>query len=97
MSEALDKPVENIHPDNLPDATKEDFANALVHVVEQSDTNDDVSHHLHSPFRDVVKMRWITKLIPGIEKLAAEYHIGNFVALRGKNEDFFESMPLYTR
>lgn len=42
-------------------------------------------------------MRWITKLIPGIEKLAAEYHIGNFVALRGKNEDFFESMPLYTR
>jgi len=52
---------------------------------------------IHAPMDLVKQMSWLHTLIPGIEKLAAMYHIGNFVAVRGGNEKFFESMPLYTR
>ena len=38
-----------------------------------------------------------TELIPGIEQLASQYHVGNFVEMRGTGEKFFESMPIYPR
>ncbi|KIK50764.1 hypothetical protein GYMLUDRAFT_182269 [Collybiopsis luxurians FD-317 M1] len=40
---------------------------------------------------------WIHNMIPGIENLAAQYHIGNFVVIRETGERIFESMPIYAR
>jgi phosphatidylserine decarboxylase len=40
---------------------------------------------------------FLKKLIPGFEWLANKYHIGNYVAMRGTDEKFFESMPIYAR
>lgn len=40
---------------------------------------------------------WLHKLIPGLEKLAAKYNMGNYVKMRGSDEKFFEPMPLYAR
>lgn len=93
----VDKPVEVIHPDNLPDAGEDHMASALTALVDHSARHTDVSQGIHAPMRSVMKIPWIHSLIPGIEKLAVAYHIGNFVVVRGTNEPFFESMPLYAR
>jgi phosphatidylserine decarboxylase len=93
----IDKPVENIHPDNLPDAQQDHMASALTALVDHSARHTDVSQGIHAPMKSIMKIPWIHSLIPGIEKLAAAYHIGNFVAVRGTDETFFESMPLYAR
>ncbi|KAF8967644.1 phosphatidylserine decarboxylase-domain-containing protein [Flammula alnicola] len=45
----------------------------------------------------VSKLSWVHSLIPGLEKLAVEYHCGNYVVKRGSTEPFFESMPLFAR
>lgn len=45
----------------------------------------------------LLELPLVHKLIPGIEKLASEYHVGNFVIDRTNGERFFESMPIYTR
>jgi phosphatidylserine decarboxylase len=37
---------------------------------------------------------WLGKYIPGLETLAAEYHVGNFVVIRETGEQIFESMPI---
>ncbi|EIN08718.1 hypothetical protein PUNSTDRAFT_102181 [Punctularia strigosozonata HHB-11173 SS5] len=39
----------------------------------------------------------VRNLVPGLEKVATEFHVGNFVVMRGTGEKFFESMPLYPR
>jgi len=93
----VDKPIEVIHPDNLPQATHDDVAKALVALVERSAKHPDVTEHIHAPMHKVKEMSWLHLLIPGIEKLAVKYHVGNYVAVRGSNESFFESMPLYAR
>ncbi|KIY45019.1 hypothetical protein FISHEDRAFT_67255 [Fistulina hepatica ATCC 64428] len=36
-------------------------------------------------------------MVPGLEKLAAAYHVGNFVMVREKRQLVFEFMPLYAR
>jgi len=94
----VDKPVEVIHPDNLPDANHDDLANGLVAIVDQSSKDKDVTKHIHSSLRSLASgSHWIQSVIPGIEKLAAEYHVGNFAVVRGVSEPFFEQMPLYAR
>jgi phosphatidylserine decarboxylase len=91
------KPIEAIHPDNLPSAKHDHIAKAFSALVERSANSPNVAEHIHAPMHIVQDLPWVHSLIPGIEKLAAKYHVGNYVAVRGKNETFFESMPLYVR
>jgi phosphatidylserine decarboxylase len=91
------KPVENIHPNNLPDANEDHLTAGLKALVNHSSKHSDVSQGIHAPMSGVMKLPWVHDLIPGIEKLAAAYHIGNFVVVRGTNERIFESMPIYAR
>ncbi|KAJ3730022.1 phosphatidylserine decarboxylase-domain-containing protein [Lentinula guzmanii] len=94
-----DKPVEKIQPqtNNLSEAQDEHIAKGLESMVAQSETNHDVSHGIHMHGKTVLEVPWIHKMIPGIEKLAANYHIGNFVVVRESGEKIFESMPIYAR
>ncbi|KAJ3801733.1 phosphatidylserine decarboxylase-domain-containing protein [Lentinula aff. detonsa] len=94
-----DKPVEKIQPqtNSLSEAQDEHIAQGLESMVAQSETNHDVSHGIHMHGKNVLEVPWIHKMIPGIEKLAANYHIGNFVVVRESGEKIFESMPIYAR
>jgi phosphatidylserine decarboxylase len=91
------KPVESIHPDNTPNAEPEHILKAFEALIERSAKFPNVAEHVHAPMHTVKDLSWIHELIPGIEDLVAKYHIGNFVAVRGQSEKFFESMPLYAR
>ncbi|KAJ6591617.1 phosphatidylserine decarboxylase-domain-containing protein [Mycena vulgaris] len=95
----VDKPLENIQPhDNkLSHLTNEQAAQGLVALVDHSQKHTDVSQGIHATSHTLFSIPWIHRLIPGIEKLAAEYHIGNFVAIRGSKEQIFEAMPIYAR
>lgn len=66
-------------------------------LVDHSETQRDVSHSIHMHGTNLFEIPWIHKMIPGIEKLAAEYHFGNFVIIRDTGEKIFESMPVYAR
>ncbi|GAW01512.1 hypothetical protein LENED_003112 [Lentinula edodes] len=94
-----DKPVEKIQPgvNNLSEAQDEHIAQGLESMVAHSETNHDVSHGIHMHGKNVFEVPWIHKMIPGIEKLASNYHIGNFVVVRESGERIFESMPIYAR
>ncbi|KAJ4470099.1 phosphatidylserine decarboxylase-domain-containing protein [Lentinula aciculospora] len=94
-----DKPVEKFQPEvnNLSEAQDEHIAKGLESMVAHSETNHDVSHGIHMHGKNVFEVPWIHKMIPGIEKLAANYHIGNFVVVRESGERIFESMPIYAR
>ena len=96
---SISKPVETIHPDNFPEEAKhpEVAASALKALVEHSATHPDVAATIHAPMHRLLSSPYVAKLIPGIEQLASEYHVGNFVAMRGTSEQFFESMPIYPR
>jgi len=95
--EAPEKPLEKIHPNNLPKADKDNVAVALTTLVERSATHADVSEALHMSLIGIGKNPWFEKLIPGLEDLANKYHIGNYVMIRGTEEKVFESMPIYAR
>jgi len=94
-----DKPLENINAqsNNLPGLTNEQAAQGLVALVDHSQTHTDVSQGIHASSHTIFSIPWIHRLIPGIEKLATAYHIGNFVAIRGSKEQIFEAMPIYAR
>ncbi|KAJ7668349.1 phosphatidylserine decarboxylase-domain-containing protein [Mycena rosella] len=94
-----DKPLEHIHSasNNLPNLTHDQAAAGLVALVDHSQKHTDVSQGIHASSHTLFSIPWIHHLIPGIEKLAAEYHIGNFVAIRGSKEQIFEAMPIYAR
>ncbi|KAF7356635.1 hypothetical protein MVEN_00997800 [Mycena venus] len=98
-SDELDRPLEHIQPhsNNLPGLTNEQAAQGLVSLVDHSEKHTDVSQGIHASSHTIFSIPWIHKLIPGIEKLAAEYHIGNFVVIRGSKEQIFEAMPIYAR
>jgi phosphatidylserine decarboxylase len=80
------------------DASHEHFVGALNQLVDQTNTAEggthDVSKTIHAPMHTVSSHPWLGKYIPGLEHLAAEYHVGNFVVMRGTGEQFFESMPI---
>src|SRR5258708_2419478 len=96
-SSDISKPIESIHPDNLPRAECDHVVKAFEKLIERSDKHSNVTEHLHASMETVKDLSWLHSLIPGIEKLAAKYHVGNFVAIRGTDEKFFETMPLYAR
>lgn len=93
------KPIETIHPNNLPEASRhpEVAAGALQSLVEHSIKHDDVQHNIHAPMHRLSQIPLISKLVPGIEDIATQYHVGNYVVMRGTGEKFFESMPIYPR
>lgn len=91
------RPVESISASNLPDADAQDAANALEALVEGSEQQVDLSYNTLAFAHSIGHIPWLHKLVPGLEELAAKYHIGNFVVVRGTNERFFESMPIYAR
>ncbi|ORY72903.1 phosphatidylserine decarboxylase-domain-containing protein [Leucosporidium creatinivorum] len=75
-----------------------DFEEALKGLIDEPGAKH---KHLsiHSPAPEVITNAWLNNLIPGIHKLEATYHVGNWVATaRGPNPPkVFESMPLYVR
>ncbi|KAF5353075.1 hypothetical protein D9758_008750 [Tetrapyrgos nigripes] len=90
-----DKPVEK-HPKDIPDTSPEDLVKALSYLVEHS-ADEDVSHGIESYTINLLEIPGLRKLIPGLERLAAKYHIGNFVVVRETGERIFETMPIYAR
>ncbi|KAH9856812.1 phosphatidylserine decarboxylase-domain-containing protein [Lenzites betulinus] len=93
------KPVETIHPDNLPGAAHNPgiVAAALEKLVEHSADHADVRNAIHAPMHMLKSIPLVHKLVPGIEELAEQYHVGNFVIVRSTGERIFESMPIYPR
>ncbi|KAF7983397.1 hypothetical protein HWV62_22415 [Athelia sp. TMB] len=90
--------VEKIQQSNLPaDATAEAAGAALSGLVDHTSEVDDVSHGIHAQAHSIAHIPYLHKLIPGLESLAAKHHIGNYVVVRGSEERFFESMPIYAR
>ncbi|KAF9803979.1 hypothetical protein IEO21_09495 [Rhodonia placenta] len=98
-SEAQQRPIQDINATNLPAHSQDpgDVAQTLDNLVTHSQTHADVRHGIHAPMHRLLELPLVHKLIPGIEKLASEYHVGNFVIDRTNGERFFESMPIYTR
>lgn len=96
-SSNVNKPVDPIKPESLPDASHEDVAKGLSTIVARSADVSNVMSHIHAPMHTLAQAHWIHSLVPGIEKLAVEYHCGNYVVVRGSSEPFFETMPLYAR
>ena len=94
-----DKPIEIIHPDNLPKDAQDPHltVDALNALVDHSTKHDDVQQNIHTPMHRLLHNKMVQKFIPGIEKLANDYHVGNYVMMRGTGQKFFESMPLYPR
>lgn len=98
-SNVQDKPIEVIHPSNLPPDAQDPHltAKALNALVDNSTKHDDVQKTIHTPMYRLVHNKYVQSFIPGIEKFANQYHVGNYVMTRGTGEKFFESMPLYPR
>ncbi|KAI0359442.1 hypothetical protein OH77DRAFT_1419944 [Trametes cingulata] len=93
------KPVETVHPDNLPAASQDPglAGAALEKMVEQSAEHPDVKNSIHAPMHMLQNIPFVHKLVPGLEQLANQYHVGNFVIVRATGERIFESMPIYPR
>lgn len=93
------KPIETIHPDNIPETSRNPtiIAKALHALVEHSTRYEDVTSTIHAPMHKIASLPFVQRLIPGIEDVASQYHVGNYVQMRGSAERFFESMPLYPR
>lgn len=98
-SELEGKTIETTSP---PDLSQEGhdpvvWANALITLVENSAKHVNIQHAIHAPMHRLTSLPILKGLIPKLEKLAAKYHFGNFVVVRGTEDKFFESMPLYAR
>ena len=98
VSETI-KPIEVPHPDNLPTSVKDPEKTVVIleKLVDHSAEHDDVRYGIHAPIHKLMSLPLVQKLIPGIEDLANNYHVGNYVQMRGTGERFFESMPIYPR
>ncbi|KAG6853628.1 hypothetical protein C0991_002688 [Blastosporella zonata] len=97
MSSSSLHPIEQIQPLNLPDASADHCASALSALVDHSDAEPDVAQGIHTPMHSLLRVPWIHALIPGIEKVAAAYHVGNYVMIRQTKQPIFEYMPIYAR
>jgi hypothetical protein len=79
------------------DVNHEQLASALQEIVHQSGEKEDVTETIHAETGKIASHPWMHKVIPGVHKWEASHHIGNYVAIRGTDETFFESMPIYAR
>ncbi|KAK7466343.1 hypothetical protein VKT23_005069 [Stygiomarasmius scandens] len=93
---SLDKPVDTSSA--IPDASPDALLKALDHLVTHSTSSPDISHSTDAYALNLVELPSSFKsLLPGLQRLAAKYHIGNYVIVRSTDEVIFESMPLYAR
>ncbi|TNY19499.1 phosphatidylserine decarboxylase-domain-containing protein [Rhodotorula diobovata] len=80
-----------------PEATHEDYAatlDGLTHAPDEEPKEIDI----HTPAEEGIAHAWLQRFIPGIEKVAASYGLGNYVVTRGPGgTKVWESMPLYVR
>ncbi|KAK0203038.1 phosphatidylserine decarboxylase-domain-containing protein [Desarmillaria ectypa] len=99
IADIADKPVEtDIQPESFLSTTEDNLALTLEALVDSSATNaNDVTQGVDMYTVHMFRIPWIHKLIPELERLAAEYHIGNYVMIRATGERVFESMPIYAR
>uniref|UniRef100_A0A0K3CT30 phosphatidylserine decarboxylase n=1 Tax=Rhodotorula toruloides TaxID=5286 RepID=A0A0K3CT30_RHOTO len=82
------------HPREL---TEGDYAGALDSLTHGPD-EEPKELDIHTPAEHGVKHKWLQRFVPGIEKIASEYHVGNYVMTRGDNAvKVWESMPIYVR
>lgn len=99
LSEAdITKPIEEIHPRNLQETHKDVIVHAFKQLIDHSHPskgNGDITQGIHSSAHS--RLPWLHEFVPQLESLADKYHVGNFVAIRGTNQRFFESMPIYAR
>ncbi|GAA6006098.1 uncharacterized protein JCM10292_006548 [Rhodotorula paludigena] len=80
------------------EASTEDYANALDGLTHDPD-QEPQDLDIHTPAHTGVKHSWLHRFVPGIERVAASYHLGTYVAAaRGPDPPrAWESMPLYVR
>ncbi|GAA5967625.1 hypothetical protein JCM21900_003229 [Sporobolomyces salmonicolor] len=84
------------HPHD-PEFAEGDYVAALDGLTHDPD-EPPKDLDLNTPSPTAVHHPWLKKLVPGIEKLAATYHLGNWVTTRGDNaQKTWESMPIYVR
>ncbi|TKA54757.1 hypothetical protein B0A53_02566 [Rhodotorula sp. CCFEE 5036] len=82
------------HPRELHEGDFVTALDGLTHAPDEPPKDLDI----HTPAATGVKHPWLQRLIPGIEKLAAGYHLGNYVLTRtDPPEKVWESMPIYVR
>ncbi|KAH9828557.1 phosphatidylserine decarboxylase-domain-containing protein, partial [Rhodofomes roseus] len=99
LHEADMKPKQSITATNLPAHTQDPavVAASLNKLVDQSAQHADVRHGIHAPMHRLAELPFVHKLIPGLERLATEAHVGNYVIDRKTGQRFWESMPIYPR
>jgi phosphatidylserine decarboxylase len=99
----IDKPIDPqtkdslTHPDTGHVHGAEPVTKALYAAVDASESDADVQAGIHAPINSIFGNSFVQKWVPGLQDLAAKYHVGNYVLMRGTGEKFFESMPLYPR
>ncbi|GAA5990461.1 hypothetical protein JCM10908_007382 [Rhodotorula pacifica] len=82
------------HPCEVHHGDFETVLDGLTHDPNEPPKDLDI----HTPADAGVKHSWLKGLIPGIEKLAAGYHLGNYVLTRtDPPQKIWESMPIYVR
>ncbi|BGP27390.1 hypothetical protein JCM10295v2_006358 [Rhodotorula toruloides] len=82
------------HPRELTEGDYIGALDSLTHGPDEEPKELDI----HTPAEHGVKHKWLQHFIPGIEKMASEYHVGNFVLTRGDSPvKIWESMPIYVR
>ncbi|KAI0827618.1 phosphatidylserine decarboxylase-domain-containing protein [Trametes gibbosa] len=93
------KPVETIDSNHIPSAAQNPglVIAALEKLVEHTADYADVRNAIHAPMHLIKNIPLVHKLVPEIEQLAEQYHVGNFVIVRSTGERIFESMPVYPR
>jgi len=82
-------------PVNFSNANQRHTWKALENIVGRSLYNMDLSHSIHA--HSTSHIPFFRNLESGLENFANKYHFGNYVAIRGTDKKFFESMPLYER
>ncbi|KAJ7623253.1 phosphatidylserine decarboxylase-domain-containing protein [Roridomyces roridus] len=94
----LEKQLEHLTSKvNNLDLSHELAAGGLKALVHHSGEHADVSQSIHASSHTIHGAPWLHNLLPGIEKFASQYHVGNFVVVRGSKEQIFEAMPIYAR
>ncbi|BGP43252.1 hypothetical protein JCM10450v2_007397 [Rhodotorula kratochvilovae] len=95
MEPVLQSKLEPAH--DHADATTEDYAATLDGLTHAPD-EEPKSLDIHTPAHEGVKHSWLQRFVPGIERVAASYHLGNYVTTRGPDAvKVWESMPIYVR
>ncbi|GAA5914585.1 uncharacterized protein JCM6883_004428 [Sporobolomyces salmoneus] len=86
------------HPAD-PEFSQADYATVLDSLTHDPSTGDNSAQEgdIHTPTDHAVHHAWLRRIVPGIETLAAKYHLGNWVVDKKTGERKWESMPIYVR